>query len=90
MLDDLATTLKAHPEFQSVEIGGHTDDTGPKEVNDKLSEQRAEAVKKELIKRGIEPGRLKTKGYGPSEPISSNASPVGRARNRRVEFRIQP
>lgn len=89
LLDDLAKTLKQHPEFKSVEIGGHTDDTGPKEVNEKLSKERAEAVKKALIKRGVDESRLKTKGYGPSEPVSSNASPVGRARNRRVEFKVE-
>ncbi|MBI2390722.1 MAG: OmpA family protein [Deltaproteobacteria bacterium] len=89
LLDDLAGVLKAHPEFKKVEIGGHTDDTGPKEVNDKLSKERAEAVKKALIKRGISADRLETVGYGPSKPVSSNATAVGRARNRRVEFTVK-
>ncbi len=89
ILDDMAKVLKDHPEFKSVEIGGHTDDTGPKEVNEKLSEQRAESVKKELIKRGVSADRLKTKGYGPSEPISPNTTAPGRARNRRVEFKVE-
>jgi len=89
LLDDMAKVLKDHPEFKSVEIGGHTDDTGPKEVNEKLSEERAESVKKELVKRGIDASRLKTKGYGPGEPISPNNTAPGRARNRRVEFKVE-
>ena len=89
LLDDMAKVLKGHPEFKSVEIGGHTDDTGPKEVNEKLSLERAEAVKKALIKRGVPENRLKTKGYGPSDPISPNTTAPGRARNRRVEFKVE-
>jgi outer membrane protein OmpA-like peptidoglycan-associated protein len=54
--------------------------------NQKLSEQRAEAVKKVLIDLGIEPARLQTKGYGETKPIDSNVTPEGKANNRRVEF----
>jgi OmpA-OmpF porin, OOP family len=88
LVDDMAKTLKEHPEMKKVRIEGHTDDTGPAEVNDRLSKQRAESVKQALIKRGIAANRLETEGYGSKKPMSPNTSPVGRARNRRVEFII--
>ena len=68
------------------EIGGHTDVDGDDAYNLKLSQQRADAVKDQLVKMGIDASRLTTKGYGETKPIGENDSPEGKANNRRVEF----
>jgi OOP family OmpA-OmpF porin len=66
-------------------IEGHTDDVGKDESNQRLSEQRANAVREVLVSRfGVNPMRLRAIGYGESRPIASNASAMGRAQNRRV------
>ncbi|MGE5247960.1 MAG: OmpA family protein [Verrucomicrobiota bacterium] len=67
-------------------IEGHTDNQGNKAINQPLSEKRSAAVKNWLTGKGIEEARLKTKGFGDTKPIDSNATPEGRANNRRVEF----
>lgn len=67
-------------------IEGHTDSQGGKQINQPLSEKRAEAVSTWLTGKGIEASRLKTAGFGESMPIDSNKTPEGRANNRRVEF----
>lgn len=66
-------------------VEGHTDQSGPEEYNQKLSQRRAEAVQKALVQMGIIPERIKAVGYGESQPISSDP-----ASNRRVELRIEP
>ncbi len=71
-----------------IRIEGHADSTGIPEVNMKLSEERAIAVKRYLMQSGIAPERLETKGYGSLRPISTNATEVGRRLNRRIEFVI--
>jgi len=71
-----------------IEIGGHTDDQGSESHNLILSEQRAGAVVSYLIANGISSGRLKSKGYGFSVPLTDNSTEEGRAMNRRTEFRI--
>lgn len=71
-----------------VEIGGHTDNTGNKEHNLELSEQRAGRVKQYLTDQGIDPARIKTKGYGESQPVATNETEKGRQKNRRTEVRI--
>lgn len=71
-----------------VEIGGHTDNVGSQEYNQKLSESRARAVYNYLIDHGILEKRMKYSGYGFSSPVSSNDSEIGRALNRRTEFKI--
>ncbi len=68
------------------EIVGHTDDTGSRETNMNLSLDRANAVKKWLVDRGISESRLTTRGAGPDEPLVPNTSDANRQRNRRVEF----
>lgn len=68
------------------EIDGHTDNTGDAAHNLTLSQQRAEAVKTQLVSMGIDGSRLSTKGFGDTKPIDSNDTPAGKANNRRVEF----
>ena len=71
-----------------IEIEGHTDNVGSEEMNQKLSESRAKEVYKYLINKGIDNNRMKYKGYGLTQPVSSNETPEGRALNRRTEFVI--
>ncbi len=77
--------LKARPEME-LKIIGHTDNTGSREHNLELSQQRADAVKAWLVNKGIDPARLTTEGKGPDEPIVPNDTPENRRKNRRVEF----
>jgi outer membrane protein OmpA-like peptidoglycan-associated protein len=71
-----------------IEISGHTDNTGSDEINNKLSLERANAVRENLLKGGIDQARIKTKGYGKSKPKADNATEEGRQINRRVEIEI--
>ena len=71
-----------------IEISGHTDNTGSDEINNKLSLERANAVKENLLKGGIDQARIKTRGYGKSKPKADNATEEGRQINRRVEIEI--
>ena len=71
------------------EVEGHTDNTGTDAINQPLSERRAQAIVEELVKDGIAASALTARGYGSSRPVADNATPEGRARNRRVEFRKQ-
>jgi outer membrane protein OmpA-like peptidoglycan-associated protein len=89
ILSDTAQVLKLHPEVKKVEIQGHTDSTGSKALNTKLSQARADAVKAALVAKGLEADRFTTKGYGPTKPIESNKTARGREANRRVEFVIR-
>ncbi len=87
-LNQICQLMKDHPDFR-FEIGGHTDNTGTAGHNLVLSQQRADAVKTQLVSMGIDAGRLTTKGYGDTQPIEDNAIAEGRANNRRVEFMKQ-
>lgn len=83
-LDELAAFLNEHPNTM-LEIQGHTDNTGVKAKNKKLSEERANAVKAYLVeKAGIPASRVSSYGYGDEKPISDNSTPEGRSKNRRV------
>lgn len=86
-LNDLAEGLKLKSTMV-VEIQGHTDNVGKEEDNVKLSQQRADEVKKYLVAKGIDDKRISTKGYGPAMPIADNASEEGRAKNRRTSLRV--
>jgi OOP family OmpA-OmpF porin len=89
LLDQVALTLRANPEIERVRIEGHTDDTGPREVNMALSEQRALAVKHYLVQRGVGPRRLSVRSYGPDRPREVGTGSRARAQNRRVEFIVE-
>ncbi|MBR6017561.1 MAG: OmpA family protein [Paludibacteraceae bacterium] len=86
-LNGLFQYLDRHPTIR-IKIVGHTDSVGKDEANQKLSEGRAEAVMKELIRRGIDPSRLEAEGRGETEPIDTNDTEEGRQNNRRVEIHI--
>ncbi len=86
-LNKLVSILKNNPNSK-VEIGGHTDNRGAKALNDKLSSNRAKAVRDYLVTKGIKGNRLTSKGYGSSKPIGSNDTEEGRAQNRRTEFKV--
>ncbi|MBD1364574.1 OmpA family protein [Mucilaginibacter sp. ZT4R22] len=84
-LNMIARLMKENPELK-FEVGGHTDSDGDNAYNLNLSQQRAEAVRTQLIQLGIAAARLSAKGYGETKPIGDNLSLAGRANNRRVEF----
>jgi outer membrane protein OmpA-like peptidoglycan-associated protein len=86
IMNQIALTLRKHREIERIEIGGHTDSTGPRDLNIRLSHARARSVRNYLLARGIPPGRLSARGYGPDRPLDDNETDDGRARNRRVEF----
>ena len=86
-LDDLYQFLADNPDVK-IRITGHTDNVGADKFNQRLSEGRAKAVKDEIVKRGIDPSRIVADGKGKREPIDTNTTEEGRARNRRVEFFI--
>ena len=75
-------------EIALVEIQGHTDNTGAAPYNQRLSQERAEAVKEALMRLGIAGSRLTAKGYGQEKPLLPNVSDANRARNRRVQLMI--
>jgi outer membrane protein OmpA-like peptidoglycan-associated protein len=89
LLDQVAQALHANPQVAKVRIEGHTDNVGDQAQNQKLSEDRAAAVRKALIARGIDAGRLEARGYGDSRPAAPNRTKAGRTKNRRVEFIIE-
>lgn len=72
----------------SLKLAGHTDNTGSLQTNLRLSKERAEAVKAYLVSKGANPSRIEATGYGPNQPIASNATAEGRQENRRVEFTL--
>jgi len=88
LLDAVASVLNSHPELLKLEVQGHTDNTGSKALNKKLSQARAQAVMAALLTRGVDKGRLTAKGYGQDVPIADNTTAEGRALNRRVQFSI--
>ncbi|TVQ92532.1 MAG: OmpA family protein [Deltaproteobacteria bacterium] len=88
LLDDVVAALQRYPQIRQVEIAGHTDNVGNPSFNRNLSNQRAAAVKRYLLDRGIDRDRLSSEGYGMDQPIDTNLTERGRERNRRVEFRI--
>jgi outer membrane protein OmpA-like peptidoglycan-associated protein len=86
-LDKLLSMMKDNPQIK-IEIAGHTDSTGSKEFNMKLSWMRSESVADWLIRNGISSKRIVTKGYGDTKPVADNTTDEGRRKNRRTEILI--
>jgi OOP family OmpA-OmpF porin len=86
----LDNAIKVLQEFKDtrVEISGHTDSTGDAELNKKLSADRAASVKTYFVEKGMDAGRIDTIGYGPEKPVGDNKTKAGKAKNRRIEFRL--
>lgn len=88
VLKESAKAIKNASAGTVLGIGGHTDDIGSAEMNQKLSESRANAVRDFLIEQGVKADALVAKGYGETTPVASNATPEGRFANRRMEFEV--
>lgn len=84
---ELAVVIRACPGM-NIEIQGHTDKTGKRQANIRLSKSRAEAVKDYLVGLGLSPDLLTAVGFGPDRPVASNRTEAGRRKNRRIEFRV--
>ncbi len=85
----VAQVMNQYPET-TIQIAGHTDSVGSEPANQVLSERRAEAVKNALAAQGVSPARMRTIGYGESQPIADNNTDAGRQMNRRVTVTITP
>ena len=87
LLTEVAKVLKDRPKIH-VRIEGHTDSRGRDRYNQRLSQRRADSVRRFMMQKGIDSGRMVSIGYGETRPIGSNRTRAGRAMNRRVEFFI--
>ncbi len=86
-LDAAVKVLKDFPDVK-VEVSGHTDSDGDRQHNVDLSQRRADSVKQYLVDKGIDTGRITTRGAGPDQPIADNKTKDGKAKNRRIEFKL--
>ena len=86
-LNTLIDLMTKNPNL-TIEIGGHTDNTGIEKENQELSQKRAEAVVEFLVANGIAKERLVAKGYAASRPVADNKTEAGKALNRRTEFKV--
>jgi outer membrane protein OmpA-like peptidoglycan-associated protein len=89
LLEEVAATMKAHPEIEVVAVEGHADLDESKRVAVDLARRRAQVVRDLLVAKGVDPGRLLVEAHGSTRPLDNNATPAGRARNRRVQFRVE-
>jgi outer membrane protein OmpA-like peptidoglycan-associated protein len=87
-LNELAKLLKQHDKDWQLKLSGHTDNQGNADKNMELSEKRANAVKRYLVKKGATATNIITEWFGQTQPIDSNDTPAGRQKNRRVEMKI--
>jgi outer membrane protein OmpA-like peptidoglycan-associated protein len=87
-LKEVAQILKDNPSYK-VDVDGHTDNTGSDDLNQKLSESRANSVKQYLVDNGIDESRIVATGYGETKPIADNKTAAGRSKNRRVEMKMR-
>jgi len=88
VLNAVLSILKKYPGIKKISVEGHTDNRGGAGLNMQLSRRRAAAVVEWLTSRGIDEGRLSSKGWGQAKPIDTNDTAEGRQNNRRVEFHI--
>ncbi len=86
-INDIVEILKAYPNVK-IKIGGYTDNTGNAKANKKLSANRAVAVEKALVTKGIKANRVDAEGYGSDHPVASNDTEEGRQQNRRIDVRV--
>jgi OmpA-OmpF porin, OOP family len=89
LLNQVALTMKANPQVKHIRVEGHTDDTGPRDVNMRLSHERAVAVQRYLVERGVSPKRLRVRSFGPDRPLETGTDDEARAKNRRVDFIVE-
>lgn len=89
LLDEVANVVMRNADIKSLEIQGHTSSEGGADMNQELSEQRAAAVKRYLVDRGVAEHKLEAKGFGSSDPLVKETTEADRAKNRRVEFVIK-
>ena len=89
IIDEVAKTLKDHPEIQHLRVQGHTDNVGKAVYNKDLSRKRAASVVAALVRAGVPKTSLSSEGFGLEKPIEDNGTEEGRAANRRVEFHIE-
>lgn len=85
----MARNLQQYP-ASTVDVIGHTDNTGSADYNQDLSARRASAVAGVLLEQGVDPARVRSFGRGENEPVATNLTPEGRQQNRRVEIIIRP
>ncbi|MFN8711843.1 MAG: OmpA family protein, partial [Bacteroidota bacterium] len=88
ILDNVVKVMMENPEYK-LSIEGHTDNQGDDAKNLDLSQRRANAVMKYLTDKGVDAKRLRATGYGETKPVDTNDTAPGRAKNRRVEFKIE-
>jgi outer membrane protein OmpA-like peptidoglycan-associated protein len=88
ILERVSGLLLGRGKALSIEIGVHSDSMGSDEHNQKLTQARADEIKRVLVKAGVAASRIKAVGYGETQPIASNATAADRAKNRRVEIRV--
>ncbi len=87
-LKEVAQIMQDNPSYK-IDVDGHTDNVGKDELNQKLSESRANSVKQYLIQNSVDESRIVATGYGESKPIEDNKTVAGRSKNRRVEMRLR-
>jgi outer membrane protein OmpA-like peptidoglycan-associated protein len=87
-LEVIAESIKASPRAYTINVIGHTDDSGAPEYNERLAQSRARAVSGYLGSRGISMDQIKVSSHGAARPIATNGTPVGRQLNRRVDIYI--
>ncbi|SEQ14489.1 OmpA-OmpF porin, OOP family [Ectothiorhodospira magna] len=88
-LDRVVTRIRQGNNVERIVISGHTDNTGPRALNERLSKDRADSVKAFMVERGVPAHMIQTAGYAYDRPVAYNTTPEGRAANRRVEIRIE-
>ena len=88
LMNEIVGVVNGNPQIKKLSIEGHTDNVGADKYNQKLSDNRAAAVRTYMVEHGVAKERLASKGWGESKPIGDNESEAGREQNRRVEFII--